>query len=130
MHARHEVASLTGERTEQRDTEHAAGLPGCIEHAGGDARTGPLDAAEQRRGQRRHQKRKPAADDRQLHADFAVEGAGLDADQGKASDRRQTRAGRDRRGRADALGHARGERRKERRVKREVRKSGKTEISP
>ncbi len=51
----HEVAGMTGERAEQGDPEHAAGLPSCVEDAGGDARARLLDARQQRRRQRRNQ---------------------------------------------------------------------------
>jgi hypothetical protein len=48
MHARHEGVGLTGQRTEQRDAQHAAGLPGRVEYTGGDAGARFRDASEQR----------------------------------------------------------------------------------
>src|SRR5450631_1484095 len=48
MRARHEGVGLPGQRAEQRDTQHAAGLPGRVEYAGGDAGARFLNASEQR----------------------------------------------------------------------------------
>jgi len=102
MDARHESAALPGQRAEQRDAEHAAGLPRRVEDAGGDAGARLFDASEQCRSERRHQQAKTAADDRQLRPDGPITGAGRDAQQCKTSECRQRCTQRDRRGGADA----------------------------
>ena len=66
------VLLLAGQRAEQGDAQHAAGLPGRVEHAGRDAGALLLDAAEQGRRQRRHQQAEAAANDDKLRADRPI----------------------------------------------------------
>jgi len=98
------IALAADQRSEQGDAEHAAGLPGGVEHARRNARARFLHAAEQRRGHRGHQQSESAAHRDERDTDHPVARALLNAEQGETPRSRYQRADSDGDRRTDPLG--------------------------
>lgn len=92
---------------EQGHSDHAAGLPRRIQHAGCHAGPGLLDTAKQGRGQRRHEQTEPAAHTDQLRTDRPIRRSRCSPQQRQARQRRQRCTERDGGARPDPLGQAR-----------------------